>query len=644
MPNPSLPGQSPTRHTRPLVLALVLVFIGGFGARLVQTDCGKVEVSGLNFATTNGQWIVADLFKPKSATASNPVPLVVVCPGFERSKETMASFSIELARRGLAVIVIDPYNQGASSATRQRRSASKEGYGVVPVVEQICASTNFDFVDQSRLGAAGYSAGGNAVLQSASLFGARQAKALRTARRLDSDGGRTVTEAELTDAHLENKLAAIFVGGYVLTMTNSVLDTVDANIGMDYARWDEGAFRTRNGDADMRTACESLCLVNSGLADDKKISAVELDKIYGDPSQRTMRVVHNTTNIHPTLPYDREFVANLVNFFGAAFPFHPTQAATNQTWWLKELCTFGALIGGMLFIVPFTALLLRLKIFQPLVKPVPPPLPKPQGKGRIIFWFNFALAAAIACFIFIPLAEATKNLFPQASAAQPTWWFPQRINNAILLWAVANGLLGLLLFSLNYRWFGKKNGVTPAMWGIATSASELARALMLALVVGAGFFALAFASHAMFHTDLRFVFVAASTAFPAKMLLVALEYLPLFFIFYLANSIRVNSAARFAGQPEWLNLLIQGFGNSIGLLLILFIQYSQLARHGTVFWTDGWLYVNLLLGVIPMMFILPYFHRAFFRLTGKVWLGPMITCLVFILMMLTNNVCYLPLK
>jgi poly(3-hydroxybutyrate) depolymerase len=218
----------------------------------VQTDFGKVEVSGLNFATTNGQWIVADLFKPKSATASNPVPLVVVCPGFERSKETMGSFSIELARRGLAVIVIDPYNQGASSATMQRRSASKEGYGVVPVVEQICASTNFDFVDKSRLGAAGYSAGGNAVLQSASLFGARAAKALRTARRLDSDGGRTVTDAELADANSENKLAAIFVGGYVLTMTNSVLETVNANVGMDYARWDEGAFRTRNGDAELR--------------------------------------------------------------------------------------------------------------------------------------------------------------------------------------------------------------------------------------------------------------------------------------------------------------------------------------------------------------------------------------------------------
>jgi hypothetical protein len=91
-------------------------------------------------------------------------------------------------------------------------------------------------------------------------------------------------------------------------------------------------------------------------------------------------------------------------------------------------------------------------------------------------------------------------------------------------------------------------------------------------------------------------------------------------------------------------MLVNGLGNSVGLLLILAIQYWHLARTGQVFWTDGWLYVNLLLGVIPMMFILPYYNRICFRMTGKVWLGPLVTCLLFIMMMLTNNVCYIPLK
>jgi hypothetical protein len=122
-----------------------------------------------------------------------------------------------------------------------------------------------------------------------------------------------------------------------------------------------------------------------------------------------------------------------------------------------------------------------------------------------------------------------------------------------------------------------------------------------------------------------------------------LEYIPLFFIFFLANSVRVNSAGRFDGQAERANMFINGLGNSLGLMMVLAIQYGCLVLTGTVFWTDEWLYVNLLMGVLPMMFLLPYFNRYYFRLTGKVYLGPMVTCLIFIMMMLTSNVCYLPL-
>jgi hypothetical protein len=128
------------------------------------------------------------------------------------------------------------------------------------------------------------------------------------------------------------------------------------------------------------------------------------------------------------------------------------------------------------------------------------------------------------------------------------------------------------------------------------------------------------------------------------MLLVAREYLPFFFIFFLANSMRVNGAGRFEGQREWVSMLVAGVGNSLGLMLILGVQYTAFAVTGTVHWTTEWLYANLLFGIIPMMFLLPYFNRYFFRLTGRVYLGPMVTCLVFVMMMLTSNVCYIPIK
>jgi hypothetical protein len=120
-------------------------------------------------------------------------------------------------------------------------------------------------------------------------------------------------------------------------------------------------------------------------------------------------------------------------------------------------------------------------------------------------------------------------------------------------------------------------------------------------------------------------------------------YAPLFFIFFLSNSLRINGSMRFENQPEWLSMLIGGIGNSLGLMMIIVIQYMTFALTGTVFWTDNWLSVNLLFAIVPMMFVLPYFHRYFFKMTGRIYLGPMITTLVFIMILSTNTVLYLPL-
>jgi hypothetical protein len=427
-------------------------------------------------------------------------------------------------------------------------------------------------------------------------------------------------------------------------LTDDILADVDANAGLDYARHDEGAFRTENGSADLRTAAESLRLVNAIFPDDQKISVVEIGKIYSSATHRTLRVVHNTANIHPLMPYDPRHVANLIDFFTRVFGLHPAISAANQIWPFKEFFTLMSLAGGFLFLFPCAHLLLRLPFFNPLVQPVPPALPAPRRTGKIIFWLMFAVSALIACFLFIPMARATVTLFPKASAGTQTWFFPERINNAILLWAVANGIIGLVIFTLNFWLFGRKNGVTTEMFGIKIRALVLLKTFVLALVLFAAFYALVFASFGIFHTDFRFTFVSAPAAFPPRMLLVALEYLPLFFIFYVANAIRVNGGNRFAGQPEWAGMLVSALGNSVGLMLILAIQYVHLAFYGTVFWTQQWLYTNLLLGVTPMMFLLPIFNRLFFRLTGTVYLGAFATCLIFIMMLLTSNVCYLPLK
>ncbi|MEJ2129208.1 MAG: alpha/beta hydrolase [Woeseiaceae bacterium] len=605
---------------RLLWVLLSIVVLSSYAAALVQTAGGMVQVYDIKIPTQNGQWVVGDLFRPRSATSDNPAPLVVVVPGFQRSKEALSNVAIELARRGIVAISIDPYAQGGSSVSMSRIAATTEGYGMFAVVDYAADTPNLNYIDKERIGATGHSAGGNAAIRGANFFG---------------------REAQRTG--LPSKLHSVFVSGYVLTLTDEVLRDVQSNIGVSYAYFDEGAYRNELKNADMRIAPEALRVINLGREPGvPEYMQVELGKYYGDLENRTLRVVHNERILHPFQPYIIEATANQVEYFEKVFGLDTGLSSRDQVWYWKELFSLLSLVAAVIMVIPLGQALLRLPMFASLVHPVPPPLPGPTGRGRAWFWGSFTAAALIACFSYIPMAELSQVLFVDASTRVKTWYFPHRMNNAVMMWAVLNGTIGFLMFWLTYRFHGRKHGVVPAMWGSRISGSEIWRTASLAGLLFASYYLLLFVMYWMFHVDYRFLFMGVRT-FRAEELWLLLMYVPFFFIFFLSSSLRVNAALRTEGQPEWKGMLLGGIGNSIGLFLIVIVQYVTFWRTGTVYWTDGWLYVNLLFAVVPMMFVLPYFNRYFFRMTGRIYLGPMVTCLVFIMILLTNTVVYLPL-
>jgi hypothetical protein len=601
------------------LICLTVLFLAGWVASQVQSDWGRVHVQSIKIPTQNGQWVVADLFRPRSATADAPAPFIGVVPGFQRSKEALSNIALELARRGFVTASIDPYAQGSSSASLSRIAATTEGYGLFALVDYVASSENLNYVDKTRIGATGHSAGGNAAIRAANYFGR---EAIRTGR--------------------PSKLDSVYVSGYVLTLRDDVLGDVRSNVGVAYALYDEGAYRNELANGDMRTAPEALRAVNSGLPADQAISAVDIGRYYGDKTARTLRVVHNERVLHPFQPYMAEATANQIEYFEHVFDWSGELSTYDQVWQWKELLGVVSLIAGLVALVPMGQLLLKTPWFSSLVKPVPQRLPRPSGRGRLLFWGTFVLAALVACFTYIPMAELSQKLFVAASNRELTWFFPQRMNNAVMLWAILNGTFGFLVFWLSYRFFGRARGVSPAAWGLRVTPAELGRTLAAALILFVGFFLTLFTLYYFLHVDYRFLFMGVRVFQPELLLLLAM-YVPLFFVFFLSNSLRINGAMRFEGQPEWRSMLLGGVANSLGLMLIVVVQYVTFAATGTVYWTDGWLYVNLLFGVVPMMFVLPYFNRYFFRMTGRIYLGPMVTCLVFIMILISNTVIYLPL-
>ena len=600
---------------------LALLFVLAFLSFLVQSDFGNVNVKSHTLYSSNNQYVVYDLYKPSSASKENKAPFIVVVPGFQRSKEALSNIAIELSRRGNVVALIDPYAQGMSSSSLSRRAATTEGYGMFALIDTVSKGNLYDFVDTDKMASTGHSMGGNAAIRGANYFG-----------------------REAIRENKKSKLHSVYVSGYVLTLTEKVLEDVRSNVGVSYALYDEGAFRNelQGWDAgNMKIAPEALRTVNSILDENQKLDVIELEKFYGEIDKNTARVIYNERLLHPFQPYNNIATANQLIYFDKVFNSDVKLNPYDQIWQWKELFTLLSMITSLIMLIPLTRFLLKLNFFSELVKEVPKPLPVQNRKGKVVFWSIFIIGATVACLTFIPMVDIAKIIFQKASNRELTWFFPQRMNNSVMLWATFNGVFGAILFFGSYHLFGRKAGIKKDSWGIKITNIEIVKTFLLGLLVFLIYYGTLNVIHFIFHVDYRFWFMGVRI-FQPQMLLVLAMYFPFFFVFFLSNSLRVNGAMRFENQPEWISRLVAGLANSSGLIMIIVIQYFVFLYTGSVFWTINWLSVNLLFGIVPMMFFLPYFNRVFFEMTGRIYLGPVITCLIFIMILSTNTVVYLP--
>ena len=437
---------------------LVVIISSSFFASLIQTSFGKVDVKLMNLKTPDGQNLVYDLYKPSIATENDKQPFIVVVPGFQRSKEALSNIAIELSRRGYVVALIDPYAQGMSSSSLSRLAATTQGYGMFALVDYAYAE-NFSFVDINKIGSTGHSMGGNAAIRGADYFGK---EAIKSGKK--------------------SKLDSVYISGYVLTLRENILRDSKSNMGVSYALYDEGAFRNdlQGWDAgNMKIAPESLRTVNSVLPKDKKVTEVELGKYYGERSNNTLRVIFNEELLHPFQPYNKEATKNQLDYFDKVFGAPISINSNNQIWQYKELFTLINMIVSLLMLIPIAKLFLSLSFYKDIVKDIPASLPEQTSKSKMIFWSVFFLSALIACISFIPMVDVAKILFYESANRELTWFFPQRMNNSVMLWAAFNGSIGLVIFFISYYFFGRHHGVNTNSWGLQINKVELFKTLAL---------------------------------------------------------------------------------------------------------------------------------------------------------------------
>ncbi|MCK7479842.1 MAG: hypothetical protein M0C28_23055 [Candidatus Moduliflexus flocculans] len=587
------PGQRTS--LRLLSAAVAVVVLACLAAAAVQDLGRRVRVRDTTNLTQNGRWWSPTSSSPATAMTATRRPWSSSCPASSaRKKPSPPSRS---SWRGVASSSSRsiPYAQGSSSSSASTQAATTEGYGMFAVVDYAANTGNLNYVDKARIG-------GRRGIRRA---GTRPCAARRTsASRRRSPGSRACS-------------TPCSCPGYVLSFTDNVLKDVRSNVGTAYAFYDEGAYRNELKNGDMRRAPEALRLVNSGLgrrwrrrSTKSTLGRVLRRRGEADAARRLQRARPAPVPAVPCI----EATANQIEFFERVFGLESGAAepgpglvlegtagpdrARPRPW--SASCRWRSCSCGC----PSSSA---------LVHPVPASAcPRREAGGRLLFWGRIRPRGRRGLPHLHPdVGAVTAAVRRGVRTASPTWFFPQRMNNAVMLWAVLNGLVGFLLFFLRLpvprhdaaasgpRCWGASasasaNWRAPARWPRCSSSRSTACCSRVYYCPPRGLPVPVHGRARLPAGDARSCWACTCRSSCS---------------FFLSNSFRVNGAMRLEGEAEWKSMLLAGVANSAGLLLIVIVQYATMAATGTVYWTEGWLYVNLLFAVVPMMFVLPHFNR-----------------------------------
>ncbi len=579
-----------------LIIALLLVLVGSFLANAIQTNGWTVQVKDVRWVATNGLEMSALLYIPSSVYGKdakgtaiiNPAPGIVAIHGYINSRETQDGFAIEYARRGYVVLAPDQTGHGYSDPP-----AFANGFGGP---DSLAYLRTLNIVDPKNIGLSGHSMGGWASVVAAQTF--------------------------------PNDYAAIVLeGSSTGTFGGKVGDaTFPRNLGLVYSKYDE--FST--------LMCGVAIPGDVGKGDKLKAQfnttdPVQPNKLYGSIADGTARYWYQPNTNHPGDTWSTEAIGDAVDWFQKTLKGGNGLDPSNQTWVWKEIGTFLAAIGFVLFLFPFGAMLLRTKFFGSLEDPIPSGKPA-TGVG---WWVAAVLTVLIPVLTYYTFIGLPGTLGVTASA-----FWPQNITTTVVFWAIGNGLIFLVLFLLwHFFMGGKKAGNTFSSYGLtwANGKLELAKigkSLLLAALITAGGYLLLVLVDFFFKTDFR-LYVFAVKLFSPLQFHIYLAYLIPFIIFFGISGMALAGQMRLLGKggevPLWKAILVNVALMILGFVIFLLWEYIPL--YGGGIQTDaananGPLYVIVAYQFIPMLGIAGAISTYYFRKTGHIYVGAFLSAMI----------------
>ena len=647
-----------------LVLLLICAFVALTIANGIQTDHGNIVVTEGVIDAYRGEggaehlgMLTYKLYTPRTATAENKAPGVLLLHGYQNDRETNAAYAIELARRGVVVLSLDEYGHGFSEPGLKERGyvnhTVKVNYGEESVelgtykkaggtvrYRLLMNFSNLSFFNDY------YSKDedGNAIYDS-SCGGAAAYAVLATMDNVDST--RLGISGHSMGTWAGWSVAAAFAGteyeprATVLQcgelFRDSVYDTGKIhfnNVLLLQAKWDEFSYfrdykRTVDDGllrSDLR--CEFLGTTADQAAWDTTFGSFE------DGTARRMELLY--TN-HRLTTHNARGLAVALDWFKAAFGPESMNdlASTDQTAMGKEWLVLFAMLVTLLAMVPLAELLLTIPFFAAIVQPLPPKANiKPRGK----WWKGAIITMLIAGLTYPFMTQLGHALLPL-----PEGIFRMTVGNGFIGWYSL--LIIVMLVTCWTAWRkAKKTETFDGFYGMGLGAEKeprkiswklLGKSSLLVLCLLGMVYAVVALAGCLYLLDLRFIWPFFKTFTWARLGQFCV-YLPLFALFFLLNNSKIMASMRTEAtyEPGAKGFLGSWWRNALmmvgGVLLIVLIEYIPFflgigpgadMLFGSTF---GGPFMSLLILFVPQVLVFSLFCTYLYRRTGSVYPGALL--------------------
>lgn len=613
------------RNLRVLGIALGLLLLSAIGASIVQTTGGRVEIKDLRWETPSGRLMSALLFIPENATSENPAPGIVTSHGWYNNREMQDLNYVEWSRRGYVVISIDMYGHGHSDVVKPEEWP-EAGTGMYDAVKLM---VDLPYVDTSRIGVTGHSNGARAANWSIIEDNQRDEPLISSVLLVANDAMYTTHPGEPRyTPFVQPDDRAPYTNNYG-----------SRDVGIIAAQFDEFFFRSVKEDGSRTVPGEYIntdyaqSFLHFGTDPNQAGEKRDSDTFYTKEidGEAALRVIYNPYQIHPWNHLSTEVAGNGIEYFEKSLGAPNPIAPSNQTWTIKLLFNFIGLIGLVMFIVSFSKVMLYTESFASLrASEEVKPKPALDKKGKIWFWGGSLFTSIVAYISYL-------NMYNWSVATRPEF-FSQRPPYFIGVWTAFMGLVIAVVLFVTYKFYSKQSGFDLRESGIVMNRKNVLKTIALAVVVVVSTFGLVFLADYFFKVDFRAWVLTVRTFTPDK-IAIGLKYTPFFLIYFVVNSVAVNSFNHFTlSNKEWLNTAVVAAFAALGPAVIVAVQYITFFSTGEVFYS----HVSNIIGIwlFPIVVILPVaaiVSRKIFRATRNPYLPGIIMALIVTMMLVSNT-------